>query len=160
MKMRILGFGVVLVALAFIVNALALSSAQVTNKLTIPVTTTDNALIAFKAPTSLDSDITLTATGANQMAITVQDGVQPNSTYIFDQVFRITNNSADNVVLGVTFPSTTGLTITLANSVGGATIAGMVLNAGSSIDVKMTVVADGTATSLTNGDLVISATKQ
>lgn len=31
MKLRVLGFGVVLVALAVIVNALALSSAQVTN---------------------------------------------------------------------------------------------------------------------------------
>lgn len=163
MKIRLFGLAVVVVALAVIVNALALSSANVTNKLTLDVKTTDNALIAFSTPTALDSDISLTAAGANQMSFTVNTGVQPNSTYVFDQVFKITNNSNDNVILGATFPSATGLTITLANTIGGTNLVGMTLNSGASVDVRMTVVADGTATtasSLTNADLVISATKQ
>lgn len=159
MKTRLLGLAVVLVALAVIVNALALSSASVTNKLTIPVTTTDQALIAFTAPDSADGDITLTAVGANQMVVAVDTGVQPNSTYVFDQVFKITNNSADNVTLGLTPPTATGLTITLADAATDTNISGLVLNSGLSINVKMTVVADGTAASLNTGDLVVSATR-
>ncbi|HYG59967.1 MAG TPA: hypothetical protein VD902_18025 [Symbiobacteriaceae bacterium] len=160
MKIRLFGLAVVVVALAVIVNALALSTASITNKLSVPLTTTDAALIAFEAPTTPDSDITLVATGANQMTVTVDTGIQPNSTYVFDQVFKITNNSADNVLLGVAYPGTTGLTITMVNSSGGADINGLVLNAGLSVDVKMSVVADNTAASLAAGDLVISATKQ
>ena len=162
MKVRLFGLAVVVVAMAVIVNALALSSASVTNKLTLAVTTTDDALIAFETPTALDSDISLTAVGANQMSFAVDVGVQPNSTYVFDQVFRITNNSDDTVVLGATMPTATGLTITLANTIGGTNLVGMTLNSGASVDLKMTVVADNTATtasSLTNADLVITATK-
>lgn len=159
MKTRLLGLAVVMVALAVIVNALALSSASVTNKLSIPVTTTDTALIAFEAPTTPDADITLTAVGANQMTVSVDTGIQPNSTYVFDQVFAVTNNSGNAVTLGVTYPATTGLTITLANAAGGADLNGLSLGIGASVNVKMTVVAAAGAASLVNGDLIISATR-
>ncbi|HYF76761.1 MAG TPA: hypothetical protein VD973_06505 [Symbiobacteriaceae bacterium] len=147
MKSRLLGIAVVLVALAVIINALALESAEITNKVSIDVVGNAAALIGITAATGVqDPDVTVTDTN-KQAVITLPalKGAQAASQYVFDAAFAIKNNSGDTVDIsidpitpaggvGVTFEVST---LPLANPFAG-------LAPGEEAWVKMTVtVAEG-----------------
>ncbi len=109
MKMRFLGLAVTLVALAVMVNALALKSATINGTtVSIPIVNSSAALIAIGGATvSPDPDVIVTDSGG-VATISVQDGLQPNSSYSFGNVLTITNNSETDVTLSISVGDLTG----------------------------------------------------
>lgn len=92
--MRFLGIAVVLAALAGAVNALAFKYASVDNGLALTVATTSSSALAFDAPTALDPGISVSTAGGTslkQLAVTINDHIQPGSTYKWVSAFKITN---------------------------------------------------------------------
>lgn len=145
MKVRFLGLAVVLVALAVIVNALALSSATITSPLTVSVVNTDTALLAFSAVSpGGDPDLTVSGNAAS-LSLAVQDGIQRNSSYTFAPAFMITNNSADTLNLTVSGTATNGVTITAAALTSGTHGSFTAVGPGKTVHVSLTFAADGTA---------------
>ncbi len=148
-KAKFLGLAVVLVALAVLVNVLALSTATVNSGLTIDVVNTSSALVALSAPITPDPDVTVsTATGILQL--TVADGVQPDSEYTFSPVFTITNNSAAGITVDLTGSSTpAGMTLSFTEAGTANAMTAYALAAGASVSVAMNV-ASTSATALGN----------
>jgi hypothetical protein len=166
-KTKFLGLAVVLVAMAAIVNALALSSATVSgSQFTIPVVNTNAALIAVKAPASPDSDLQITDT-ATAFSLTVKGGfgVQDNATYTFDQAFQVKNNSQDAVNVNITSSGgPTGATLSLKNAADDSAIVPattIALSAGTAVNVNLVVTTTGaTSTSSTPFSISVAAVKQ
>lgn len=159
MKVRLLGLAVVLVALAVIVNALAISSASVTNAVTVSVVGSNTALLAFDTTGADDDDLAISGASAGQMTITIDDGIQKNSSYTFSPAFKITNNSDD--ILDLTIPTQTvnGVTLTAAAVAGGTYSSLTDVPAGASVWVQITLAADGTATTPSGLTLVVNAAR-
>lgn len=159
MKKRLLGIAVLLVALAVIVNAMALSSAQVTSAMSIPIVNTSAALIALSAAASQDLDLNVSIVDG-QLLLAVEDGVQPYSIYTFDSAFKITNNSDDNVLVTISTSGTpAGVTLTFADGLNDP-ITSYLLNTATSVNVKLTVDT-GAATLATAGiSVVVTAARQ
>ena len=163
MKTRFLGLAVVFVALAVLVNVLALSTATVNSDLTVDVVNTTTALVALTtpiAPAVLDSDVAV-STASGIMAITLDHGLQPDSTYVFKSVFSITNNSDDavNVTLSTT-GTPAGMTITFKNLADDTVVSGTNMLAAGTMTVYMEIVTADTATIQSNPiTVVLSATK-
>lgn len=160
MKVRLLGLAVVLVALAVIVNALAISSADVTNKVTVSVVGSKDALLAFDTTGADDQDLAVSGTSGGQMTITIDDGIQRNSNYTFSPAFKITNNSdyplnltIDDVVSNGVTVSASAVSTTAAPGTHGSFTA---LPPTKSVWVALTFDADGTATT-PSVDLVVHA---
>lgn len=139
MKGKILGIAVIVVALGVLVNALALSSATVSNNaVNIPIVATNSALIAVQGGTDGDITFGTDATG-KQAKMTVSTGLQADSSYTFDSAFQVTNNSSSATKISI--PNTitvSGVTVTLTDSAGAA-ITNTSVPAGNSLGVKMAV---------------------
>lgn len=160
MKTRFLGLAIAMVALAVLVNVLALSSATVDSNMTVNVVNTSTALIAMSVPATPDSDLTV-STGSGVLTVTFEDGVQPQSSYTFEPVFTITNNSDDNVTINVTTTGQpAGMTFTLTDSSDTALGPAFSLVAGASVDVKMVLANTGAVTIQNHSvTITVAATK-
>lgn len=155
MKTRFLGLAIVMVALAVLVNVLALSSASVDSNMTVNVVNTSTALIAMKVPTTPDSDVTV-STASGILTVTFEDGLQPQSSYTFTPVFTITNNSDDNVTINVsTSGQPAGMTFTITDTSDTALGPAYSLIAGASVDVKMVIDNTG-AVAINNHSVTIT----
>ncbi len=158
---KLMGLAVTIVAIAVVINTLALSTGTVRNSVTISVVNTSSALIAIGLPTSSDLDLTLSSAGSYSM--TIEDGVQPDSTYIFKDAIKITNNSDNDITLAYSFGTLpTGMTMVLKNSLTPfADISGISLTKGSSVDAYLEVATtSSTPTGAVNPTLTFTATKQ
>lgn len=159
MKKRLIGMAVLLVALAVIINAMALSSAQVTSTMDIPIVNTSTALIALSAADSQDLDLNADTT-TGQLVLTVEDGVQPYSSYTFDGALKITNNSDDNVLVTLSTSGTpAGVTLTFADGAD-APITSYLLNTAASVNVKLTVDTAAATLATAGISVVVTAARQ
>jgi hypothetical protein len=144
MKTRLLGLAVVLVAMAFIINALALTSADITGTtLSASIVNSSAALIAIDEGPSQDNDISFTD-GTNA-SISIP-GIQANSAYAFGQAFMVKNNSADDLYIDVIVTGGSGATLTLVSSPADTDLLNMPVTAGNSITFTMSVSAGNIAT--------------
>jgi hypothetical protein len=89
-----------LLAVSGIMAAMAFTEAQVNNPATIGVTTTDQALIAL-SPGDYNNSVNI-VDGVLELELGAgingeMYGFQPNSKYIFDDLFTITNNTEGEV---------------------------------------------------------------
>lgn len=136
MKTRLLGLAVVLVAMGILVNALAVTKADVkTNALSFDIVNTSSALIGLKSGDNQDKDVSFVATGGTSgklASITIATGLQPGSSYVFQDAFQIVNNSAN----------TNGVTVSLTDV---TTVAG--------VTVKFFNSTDSTRTAFSTADL-------
>jgi len=155
---KLMGFAVVLVAMAVAVNALAFKTAVVTNGMSITVATTSASSLAFSAATAQDPGVSSSIT-AGKLTITVNDAMQPDSVYSYEDVVKITNSSAATVSLAYTVTGLTGATAVLKNP-SNADIGGTTLGPAASVEVKMVVtVPAGTALGAQTGTIVVTATR-
>lgn len=144
MKSRLLGLAVVLVAIAVLVNALALSTADITSKVNINVVGSQSALIAITEATGQDPDIIIDDSVNGSAVISIADlkGLQPGSVYVFSPAFSIVNNS--NTIVDFTIPVPTveadGVHV-LFEAVTPADMSGVTAD-GDYADIKMTVTVD------------------
>lgn len=153
---KLMGLAVTTVALAVTINALAFQTADVTNAMSITVSSTTVAGLAFDAPTGSPDGATV-STASNELSITFSENVQPNSTYTFDPVFKITNNGATSKTLGYSTSGFTGVTISLYQTGTSSDLAGYSLAAGASVEVKVGVTtATGTATGAKSGTIIVT----
>ncbi|HLN64629.1 MAG TPA: hypothetical protein VK464_24150 [Symbiobacteriaceae bacterium] len=160
MKVRLLGLAVVLVALAVIVNALAISSASVTNGVTVSVVATNAALLAFDTTgVGNDPDLAVSGTTTGSMTITIDDGIQKNSSYTFSPAFMIKNNSDDTLDISIPPVTVNGVTMTATAVAGGDVSSFTDVPAGKTVFVSLTLGADGSATTPTGFNLVVNATR-
>lgn len=164
MKNRLLGLAVVIVALAGIINALALKSADITNKVAITVAGNATSLIGITTAGAgtQDPDVSISDTN-NQAVLTLAKGLQAGSKYEFDAAFAIVNRSASdsvNITLP-TVPKANGVAVTfdVSTRAGAKPLTG--LAAGDTVWVKMTVELDEGAgtTSLPSTDFVIKVNR-
>jgi hypothetical protein len=141
MKVRLLGLAVVLVAIAAIVNALALSEATIKNGFSISVENTTNAMIALAPAAGNDKDVDVETAANGYLELSFADGFQRNSTYKFSPAFKITNNSKETVDMAVTFTSTAAekITVTAAAVAGGDVQSFTDVPPGKSVFVELTV---------------------
>lgn len=120
---KVLGLAVLLVAMAVAVNALAFKSADVTSSMKFKVVSTELAGLALLQGAGDGADSTIGADGI--MTIGLSTSPQPNSTYVYTDVFRVKNNAAatktvtlptslslGNAKVTVTFVDDTGADIT------------------------------------------------
>lgn len=161
MKTKFLGLAVVFVALAVLVNVLAISSASIDSDMQIVVENTSTAMIALAAPVApatKDDDVTVD-TSSGVLDITLSDGLQPGSTYTFKSVFSITNNSANAVDVNIdTTGEPAGMTVAFYNASGDGLIDGVTsvsVAAASSVNVYM-VITNTSATAIAAHDLVVT----
>lgn len=166
MKTRLLGLAVVLVALAVIVNALALESATINGtSLSANIVSSDSALIAIVGGAPQDSDIAFDGTGTTA-SISLEHGIQANSTYVFGHAFGIKNNSDDNVRVTVAVADGSGATLTLTPVDG----TGATLNSGSLTNIplsanstpvyfKLTASTGAVSANATGYSITVTATK-
>ncbi|HYF94731.1 MAG TPA: hypothetical protein VD969_21160 [Symbiobacteriaceae bacterium] len=144
MKSRLLGLAVVLVALAVIINALALQQADITSTFTVSVVGSGSALIAIAADTdgAQDGDIGVDDTTSGYAMLTVDTGLQPGSTYVFEKAFEIVNNSGDTVDItlpaDVYHPQQSGYTAKVSFAVASGDSLSDVVPTGE-VGVKMTI---------------------
>jgi hypothetical protein len=155
-----IGLAVLVVALIMAINAFAYRTASVTNGFSITVDSTNNAALAIDAPTTPDPGITATISGG-KMNLTVNEKVQPDSVYSFEDVLKITNKTGYPVTLAHSFTGgASGLTVTLTRHDGSPL---GVLPAGQSIECKLTVATTagygGSLGAITSGSLVIDGTR-
>ena len=177
---------VALLAVSGIMAAMAYSSASVTNAASMKVINTNDALVAL-APN--------TGVGYNDATAWIEDnvlqfdfargrgrhplnlpfgeryGFQPGSTYTWERLFKISNNSKDAVVFHITQTNLKYITVELVDVAGGS-VSGVVfiedgvnkdpivaggLAAGDSgwIKVSFNIPADGDVEDITNGSLTI-----
>lgn len=138
MKGKILGIAVIIVALGVLVNALALSSATVKNNaISIPIVATNSALIAIQGGTDGDLTFGVDATG-KQAKVTVNTGLQADSSYTFNSAFVVANNSSS--ATNITIPQTitvSGVSVDLTQT-SGEPITAVAVNA-TPLTVKMVV---------------------
>lgn len=162
MKTRFMGLAIVLVALAVLVNVLAISSATVNSNLTVNVVNTSSAMIALAAPVApatLDNDVVVD-TSSGVMAVTLDDGLQPGSTYTFKSVFSITNNSDDAVDVTLSTTGTpAGMTVTFRNVANDAVVSSTAIASAGNLNVYM-VIANTSSTAIASHAItvVLSAT--
>lgn len=160
MKTRLLGLAVVMVAMAVMVNAMALSSFTQANSFTLSVVTPDLALVAFDTATGADGDVTVDLS-AGKLDLTFAHGVQQNSTYEFSPAFKIKNNSKNAVNLGwvAGAGAPTGVTVTFHNAADNVQLTSLPAEMAAWIDVKVKVVASGTAAGGGTYGMTLTATR-
>lgn len=163
MKTRILGLAVVIVAMAVIVNALALSSASISGTtMSIDIVNSGSALVGIGAPASPDSDLTITDNG--KLSLTVEHGVQASATYLFDQALQLTNRSDDAIDLTWSMSGLpAGMTINFYNDADGLPVTSpLAISANSAaLNLRMEVVTtSGAATAAGNISIQFDAAKQ
>lgn len=118
---KVIGGVIVLLAFGSVVSTNAFKTASVTNNLPITVAITASAALGMGAPASTDNGITLSPAGANQMTITVNEPMQPGSTYCFSSAFNIKNATSYTVTLDTPTPTMpSGVTLTLFQTGGTA----------------------------------------
>lgn len=153
---KLMGLAVTMVALAVTINALAFQTASVTNAMSITVSSTTSAGLAFDAPAGSPDGATV-STASNELSVTFTENVQPNSTYTFDPVFKITNNSSSAKTLGYSSSGFTGLTVVLYQTGTTNDLSGYSLGAGLSVEVKVSVQTNtGTTTGAKSGSIVVT----
>lgn len=161
---KVMGVALVLVALAVAVNALAFSTAAVTNEASFTISATKDAALAINTTTAPGKGFTMSvASGSGSLAI--NDTMQPNSVYTFSKVFSITHNAADTapITLGsltTDLPAAAG-TIKLYEAGTKNEITNKLLaTKGASVDVDLEVsVLDGAALGTQTFSIVVNATQ-
>jgi hypothetical protein len=144
---KFMGLAVVLVALAVTLNALAFSTAKVTNSATFTVAATGSAALAISSTpgTGLSADVT-----SNYLKLTVNDKMQPNSTYLFSNAITTTNKSSGAINLTGYSATANGVTVKLykagTNTELGAVGAQSLATANDSLTFDMEVTVDKAAT--------------
>ncbi len=162
---KLMGFAVVLVAMAVAVNALAFRTAVVTNGMSMTVDTTSASGLAFAAATVPDPGVSSVITDG-KLIITVNDKMQPDSIYTYEDVVKITNNSGATVTLSYSTAGLTGGTTLALKTPANADISGTTLASATSLEVKMVVTVPstfvtngGTLAAAQSGSIIITATR-
>lgn len=131
---KVMGLAIVLVALAVAINALAFKTASVTNQAHLTISASKSAALSIDAAASPGTGFQILGHDTNSMELTIQDQMQPNSTYLFSNVFRIIDNAQSGTVT-LAAPVINGLagaTVTLYKA-GTATLAGGTVSGGTTI---------------------------
>lgn len=99
---KVLGLAIVLVALAVAINALAFKSASVTNSASFTVSATNAAALAIEAGGTPGTGFSTAGITDGSLTLTINDKMQPNSTYKFSEVFKVTHKATStNSITGV-----------------------------------------------------------
>jgi hypothetical protein len=157
---RLMGLAVALVAGAVVINALAFSTATVTNATTFTVSSTNTAAIGITAAAFPGSGFSTSFTN-NYLELAITNNMQPNSVYKFSNVLTVTNNTdtAATVNYSLTSPPT-GVTVRLLEAGTSTELTNKALAgaAAVTVDVEITL-STATTTGAKSMDLVISATQ-
>jgi hypothetical protein len=160
---KLVGGVVIIAALGSMMTATAFKTAAVTNNMTITVAATNTAALAMDASATPDNGVATTVV-SGQLQITVNDKLQPGSTYCFSPAFKVTNTGASAPTFTFTAPTVTGMpgtaTLTLFKSGGSpcsTSLTGQTLAGNGSTDVDMQIVIpSGTALATSNPTIVIN----
>lgn len=148
---KVMGLAIVLVALAVAINALAFKTATVQNAATFTVSATNAAALAIEADATPGTGFTTAGIGTGYLTLTIDDNMQPNSVYTFDDVFKITNKASNTTtsITGINY-SLSGLdaaiaTVKLLDSADGTQVSNETLASGASITVDLEITVLSTA---------------
>lgn len=145
---KLMGMAVILVALAATISALAYNTATVSNGFSMTVAYTGAALDVQPA-TGVDSGIQAMAS-KGYVNITMNDKIGQNSTYVYDPVIKIKNNTSDPVKVYLDFTPAlpSGMTVDFCDGSGCLAGASFPVSAnftaGQERTFKMTVTTDNT----------------
>lgn len=158
---KLVGGVVVLVALGSMLTATAFKTAAVTNNMSITVATTGSAALAMAAPITPDNGVATTVV-SGQLLITVNDQMQPGSTYCFSPAFNVKNTGASAPTFTFVAPTITGMpgtaTLTLFKSGGSpcsTSLTGQTLASNGSTDVDMQIVIPSLTTLATSSPTIV-----
>lgn len=148
---KVMGLAIVLVALAVAINALAFKTASVTNSATLTVAATQGSALGIDVGTAPGSGFG-TDFASNYLKLTIADKMQPNSTYTFNDVFKIKHGAseASTAITGIDYltnlPASVG---TIRLMVGatelGDTGANSLANSSATMDVDLEITIKDTA---------------
>lgn len=163
---KFMGLAVVLVAMAVMVNTLAYKTAVVTNGMTITVDTTGSAKLAVAAAAAPDPGLGTSVTNG-KLTLTINDKMQPDSVYTFQDAFQVTNSDAANAITltcSTSGFSGVGVTVTILDSTDASICGpGKVIAASGTQQFRLQVSVDstfsGTLNSAINGSFVLTGTR-
>lgn len=158
---KLVGGVVVLIALGSMLTATAFKTAAVTNNMSITVASTGSAALAMAAPATWDSGLNPTVV-SGQLLVTINDAMQPGSTYCFSPAFKVTNTGASAPTFTFTAPTITGMpgtaTMTLYKSGGSpcsTALTGQTLGSDGSTDVDIQIVIPALTALATSSPTVV-----
>lgn len=96
---------IALLAMASLMAAMALTKAKVSNAMNFSVVSTTDAKIGL-TPNMIDHPgVAKLDSSGNKMELDFSPGMQPHSSYSYNKLFRITNNTQKTLYVGLRFAS-------------------------------------------------------
>ncbi|MDD2235268.1 MAG: hypothetical protein PHS83_05915 [Clostridia bacterium] len=162
MRQKGLALVLMILCMASLLAAMAYTSADVQAGYVVQVANTEQALLALTP--NLDPDGTVAVdSGTDGFSLQFgrsgsgEPGVQPGSTYTWQNLVTLTNNSGSKIKVTVSAPSGGHLVITTGEN--NVAVSGIIVAAGGTLPLTFTVtVPDRNDTSLT-GEIIVIAEK-
>lgn len=160
---KLMAIAVVVAGLGVALNALAFKTASVTNAASFTVESTDSAALAIEAAAvpGVDTGFSTSGLSTGSMTLTINDKMQPNSTYTFSNVFMITNKASNTTtaITGVGYSDTASASVadvTLYVAGTSTELTNETLASGASVAVDMEItVEDNAALGAESFDIII-----